>query len=191
MRAKRKRGLVEQSHDTKNSLRRHSGGEQDSSTGATPRLPGVNRVQTGKYPDRIGHHAMVELNGKCVLEQVAPDGAHKPEPLCSRHNGVIDRRPGIEDEARVETGHQRAKINLQQQQNCDNERAGTQPDQRFTRSARRKLLRCPQDRCIDRAGQREVKSKTILRDTHALREARRNHPPPDSPKSAAGDKNSP
>ena len=124
----RKRRLVEQSHYTKNSLRRHRGGEQDSSTGATPRLPGVNRVQTGKYPDRIGHHAMVELNGKRILEQVAPDGAHKPQPLRSRHNGVIDRRPGIEDEARVETGHQRTKINLQQQQNCDNERAGTQPD---------------------------------------------------------------
>ena len=44
----RKRGLIEQSHDAKERLRRHRGGEKDSPAGATPRLPGINRVQTSQ-----------------------------------------------------------------------------------------------------------------------------------------------
>ena len=72
-------------------------------------------MQYRQKPDDISDHAVLELHGERVLEKIAPGRFDEPQPFRRRHEGAIDRRPGVVDETRIETGNQRAEIDLKQQ----------------------------------------------------------------------------
>ena len=91
--------------------------------GMLARLPGVDRVQAGDQPDRVGEHPVVELHGERVLEQIAPPRRLEPQAARLRDERAVDLRPGVEAHAGVEACDQRAEIDLRQHQHGDEQRA--------------------------------------------------------------------
>ena len=86
---------------------------------AGPRADGVDRMQDRQHKQCIGHHAMLELHGERIFEQIAPPRLFEEQPRCGRNQRAVDLRPGIVDAACAQACEQRAQIKLhecQQQQ---------------------------------------------------------------------------
>src|SRR5262245_33067836 len=128
-------------------------------------------------PNGIGDHAVIELDGERVFEQIAPRWLDEPQPFPRRHESIVNKRPSVENESGIKAGDERTEINLKQQKARERERLEAQTRRSHVWRLLGKLLRRPQDRPIDRGGERQMKPKAVLRDTDALRETRRDHPP--------------
>ena len=72
---------------------------------AVDRQPG-NLAERGQHHG-IAQHAVVELHGQRILEQVEIPGRGFAE--AGGHEGAVDQRPGVEAHAGIEPGHQRRR----------------------------------------------------------------------------------
>ncbi len=109
-------------------------------------------MQRRESQNCIADDTVIELDGERVFEKVAPRRLDEPQPFRRRHECPVNKRPGIEDEPGIETGDQRAEVDLKQQQRGKRERAEAQACRRHARGLVRELPGSPQDRRIDRRG---------------------------------------
>ena len=126
----RDRRLFEQRDDAERGLQRHRAGQDQGAGSFAPRAPGVVSMEHGREPDHIGHHAMIELNGERVLEEIAPGRLQEQQMRGGRDERAVDQRPGVVDQPGIEPGDQRAEINLQQHEHRDRQRGEAQPRRR-------------------------------------------------------------
>ena len=72
----RQRRLMQQRDDAERGLQGHRAGQRPARRAdRAAAAPGVDGVQHRRQPERIGQHAVVELHGERVLEQIAPEPA--------------------------------------------------------------------------------------------------------------------
>ena len=145
------------------------------------RARGVDRMQQRDRKDRISQQAVIELHGENVLEEIAPQRRIEKEPRGVRHQRAVDQRPGVVGVAGAQSGHQRAEIDLRQHEHQKRERAGANAA-RQREGRRRALVHPPRrehERHIDQAGEKKMRRQPVLRDFHAIGEARGHHPPAD------------
>ena len=71
----RQRRLMEQRHDADAGLQGDGAGQRQRAVEdrpAPPRADDIDEMKRRRDPERIGHHAVIELHRERVLEQIAP-----------------------------------------------------------------------------------------------------------------------
>ncbi len=89
---------------------------------------------------RIGGHAVLELHGERVVEQIAPPRLLEPQPRRRRNEGAVDLGPGVVHPARPQARDQRAEIKLDESQGQQSHAGDLQPH-RDSRAADARLIR--------------------------------------------------
>ena len=99
--------------DAERNLRADDGRERYRADPRRPSLaaaPDIDDMEKRHGDEAVGEHAMVELNGERVLEEIPP---HRlVEQQARRHERAVDQRPGVVDEPGMKARDQRAEIDL-------------------------------------------------------------------------------
>ena len=77
---------------------------------ALDRAPDIDDMEQRQSDEAVGDHAMIELHGQRVLEEIPP--RRLVEQQARRHQRSVDQRPGVVDEPGMEARDQRAEIDL-------------------------------------------------------------------------------
>ncbi|OAE37536.1 hypothetical protein A7J57_08105 [Agrobacterium tumefaciens] len=113
---------------------------------------------------------MDELNRLRIFEKVDPPRLLQEK--IARHQRAIHQRPGIVGKAGIQPCHQRAEINLEKTENRQQGRKA--PARLFIGGIRRMVRQSAQNPHAtrkDKAGDRQMRGETILRDIGAVDEA--------------------
>ncbi len=157
----------------------------------SPRAQRIDRMQDRKDPDGVGQHAVAELHGERVVEEIAPPRHLEEQPRGGRNDGAIDRWPGVEDPSGPQAGHQGAEIELQEHQGEQHRGCDAQPRGRDEAGCGLQPPQRPDDRGKNHQRQHQVRSEPILRDFNPSGEPRCHHPPADRALQPAKPENDP
>ena len=94
----------------------------------------VEQMREPRQHNRIGQHAVVELHGQRVLEEIAPRRLLEEQPVGRRDEGAVDQRPGVVDSGR-HRGRRPARRDRSAQHQNDEQRSRSIAARRGTRRA--------------------------------------------------------
>ena len=89
--------------------------------------PRVQKMPERQSEDQIGDHAVEELDGDRVVDEIGPERLQSPQDVGRRNEDAVHQRPSVVDEARPQSSDEAAHENLQKHKSEDRQRDRLQP----------------------------------------------------------------